>query len=142
MNYGFGRYGWWAMSGDAKRRVIRTVGKVGAEFEAVQRLSRTLADYRNIFAPTRLIAGERTRHAARLIVDELLTLLPDAQLSVVARAGHMSPVTHPDAIVAVIEKHVDTHQGAPKPALSADATRPALSYTAGPLRPTRFEHAG
>jgi lipase len=107
MRYWAGRLGWLLMSPRARRRVLHTVGKVGAEFEALSGLSTTAGDYRSINAPTRLIAGARTPKPARAIVDELVNILPDAQLHVLERAGHLSPLTHPDEVAALVAKHID-----------------------------------
>jgi pimeloyl-ACP methyl ester carboxylesterase len=107
MKYWVGRLRWWSMSPRARRRVLLTVGKVGAEFEAVSGLSTTAADYRAVNTPTRLVVGERTRKPARAIVDELLDLLPNAHLQIIAGAGHMSPLKHPEAVARLVARHVE-----------------------------------
>jgi pimeloyl-ACP methyl ester carboxylesterase len=107
MKYWVGRLRWWSMSSKARRRVLLTVGKVGAEFEAVSGLSTTAGDYRTINAPTRLVAGERTRKPARALVAELLELLPYSHRHVIPGAGHMSPLTHPDSVANHISRHVE-----------------------------------
>jgi pimeloyl-ACP methyl ester carboxylesterase len=115
------------MSPKARRRVLLTVGKVAAEFEAVSGLSTTEGDYRSIHAPTRLIAGERTRKPARAIVDELLNILPSSDLQLVPRAGHMSPLTHPEAVSSLIAQHiehVEARAGRMKPTTWQAESRP------------------
>ncbi|HKW46049.1 MAG TPA: alpha/beta hydrolase [Gemmatimonadaceae bacterium] len=107
MKYWVGRLRWWSMSPKARRRVLLTVGKVGAEFELVSGLSTTAGDYRTLNAPTRLVVGERTRKPARAIVDELLDLLPDSHLKVIANAGHMSPLTHAHSVATLVSQHVE-----------------------------------
>jgi pimeloyl-ACP methyl ester carboxylesterase len=95
------------MSPKARRRVVETVGKVGAEFETVAHLSRTPGDYAAIQTPTRLIVGERSPRPARAIVDDLLNILPDAHIRELAGAGHMSPLTHPMLVSALVAEHID-----------------------------------
>ena len=107
MKYWVGRLRWWSMSPKARRRVLLTVGKVGAEFEAISGLSATAGDYRTINTPTRLIVGERTRKPAHAIVDELLELLPNSHRHVIPGAGHMSPLTHPESVAKLIARHVE-----------------------------------
>lgn len=107
VKYWVGRMRWWSMSPRARRGVVQTVGKVGAEFELISHLNASIGDYRGIHAQTRLIAGERTPKPARAIADELVQILPDAHLRVLARAGHMSPLTHPAEVSAMIAEHVD-----------------------------------
>ena len=110
VKYWVGRLRWWSMSPKARRRVLLTVGKVGAEFEAVSGLSTTESDYRTINTPARLIAGERTPRPARAIVDELLDILPHSHLHVVPRAGHMSPLTHPRKISELVMQHIEASE--------------------------------
>jgi pimeloyl-ACP methyl ester carboxylesterase len=107
VKYWLGQLRWWSMSPKARRRVLLTVGKVGAEFEAVSGLSTTAGDYRAVNTPTRLVVGERTRKPARAIVDELLDLLPNSHLQVIPGAGHMSPLTHPEAVARLVARHVE-----------------------------------
>jgi lipase len=107
MKYWVGRMRWWSMSRRARRRVLLTIGKVGAEFEALSGLLTTDGDYRSIHTPTRLIAGARTQKPARAIVDELLDILPNSHLHVLPRAGHLSPLTHPDEVSALVAQHIE-----------------------------------
>ena len=107
IKYWVGRMRWWTMRPSARRGVLQTVGKVGAEFEVISHLSRSLGDYRSINMPTRLVVGQRTPKPARAIVDELAHLLPDAHVRVLARAGHMSPITHPNEVSALVAEHIE-----------------------------------
>ena len=68
---------------------------------------RTAAVYRGIRTPTRLIAGQASPRPARAIVDELADILGDAHVRVLAGAGHMSPITHPVEIAALVAEHID-----------------------------------
>jgi pimeloyl-ACP methyl ester carboxylesterase len=110
MMFWVGRLRWWLMSARARERIVATIGKVAAEFEALRQLTATPGDYGAIYVRARLIVGARTRRSARAIVDELLRILPDATLSEVAGAGHMSPITHPKAINSLIATHVDSYK--------------------------------
>ena len=107
VKYWVGRMRWWSMSATARRGVVQTVGKVGAEFELVSHLDASIGDYRAIRAQTRLIAGERTPKPARAIAEELVQILPDAHLRVLPSAGHMSPLTHPNEVSSMIAEHID-----------------------------------
>ena len=108
MKYWVGRLRWWSMSPRLRRAIVETAGKVGAEFEAVLHLSRTLGDYTAIETPTRLVAGQRTVRPARAIIDELLGILPNSHLRIVKGAGHMSPITHAAAVGALVTDHLDS----------------------------------
>lgn len=67
---------------------------------------RTAAVYRGITTPTRLIAGQASPSPARAIVDELVYILGNSHLRVVPGAGHMSPITHPAEIAALVAEHI------------------------------------
>lgn len=108
MKYWVGRLRWWMMPRRARKSIVETAGKVGAEFEAVLHLSRTLGDYTSIEIPTRLVAGQRTVRPARAIIDELLGILPSSHLRIVSGAGHMSPLTHAAAVGALVTDHLDS----------------------------------
>ena len=130
MKYWVGRLRWWSMSPKARRRVLLTVGKVGAEFEAVSGLATTAGDYRTINTPTRLVVGERTRMPARAIVDELLDLLPNSHREVIAGAGHMSPLTHAESVARLVSQHVEHVEA------SLGRMKPT-TWQAGTARPKR-----
>ena len=70
---------------------------------------RTAAVYRGITTATRLIAGQGSPHPARAIVDELAHILANAHVRVVPGAGHMSPITHPVEIAALVAEHIDAN---------------------------------
>jgi pimeloyl-ACP methyl ester carboxylesterase len=74
---------------------------------------RTAAVYRGITTPTRLIAGQASPGPARAIVDELVFILGNAHLRVLPGAGHMSPITHPAEIAALVAEHIDDTQAVP-----------------------------
>ena len=69
--------------------------------------TRSVADYRSITAPTRLVVGQRSPEPARAIVYELAHLLGDAHVRMLPQAGHMSPITHPVEIAALVAEHMD-----------------------------------
>lgn len=107
MGYWIGRWSWWMMDPRARERTIAAMSKVAAEFEALDGRSSALGEYRDVYAPTRLVVGGRTRQPTRVIVEELLALLPAATVRVVPDAGHMSPVTHPREVNDLVMEHVD-----------------------------------
>ena len=68
---------------------------------------RTAAVYRGITTPTRLITGQASPGPARAIVDELVYILGSSHLRVLPGAGHMSPITHPAEIAALVAEHIE-----------------------------------
>jgi len=106
MGFWMGRWRWWLAPGRLKRGVLETIDKVAKEFALIEHMDVDPADYRAIDAPTRLIKGARTRAPARAVIDVLMETLPRAELRVVPGAGHMSPITHPGALVPLVAEHL------------------------------------
>ena len=63
-------------------------------------------------APVLLIEGERSPPVAGATQRALAARLPNARRVVVPGAGHLAPISHPEAVAAVIRAHLD----APAPA--------------------------
>ena len=66
----------------------------------------SLATTRAVKAPTLLIVGSKTRAPARAVVDMLGATLPNATVTVLNDAGHMSPFTHPSEVNRMIAGHL------------------------------------
>jgi pimeloyl-ACP methyl ester carboxylesterase len=107
MSYWIGTLKWLLMPRKARQAIEATVGKVAAEFAMLGTMTQTLADYKGVTAPTRLIVGERSPKGAKAIVDVLEQGLPRAHVRVVPGAGHMSPVTHRYEVAELIARHID-----------------------------------
>ncbi len=58
-------------------------------------------------APVTLLEGGRTHPVVPDILSALTARLPHARREVVEDAGHMVPLTHPDAVAAAIAAHLD-----------------------------------
>jgi pimeloyl-ACP methyl ester carboxylesterase len=60
-----------------------------------------------IALPTLLLHGERTKPHFRRITELLAEHIPAARLQVLPGAGHMSPLTHPQAVAEALAAHLD-----------------------------------
>jgi len=109
MGFWMGRWRWRLAPARFKRAVLETIDKVATEFALIESIEADLDDYRAIRAPARLIMGERTRAPARAVIDILMETLPDADRRTIPRAGHMSPLTHPQAVAPLILEHLAAH---------------------------------
>lgn len=90
--------------------VVATIGRVGEEWRGVP--SDTpgalrMSDFVAVDAPTLLLCAAKTKPSARGIMDILRTAIPHAEYDEIADAGHMSPVSHPDAVNAKIIAFLD-----------------------------------
>lgn len=97
MRYWLGRLRWFIAPEKFKAAITATIRKVALEFIALE-ADASLADYREVAAPTLLIAGSKTRAPTRAVVDLLAATLPNVKLEILKGAGHMSPFTHPSAL--------------------------------------------
>lgn len=61
--------------------------------------------------PTTLVLGERTTLSAKAMVAALSKRLPHAVVETLPKAGHMAPVTQPEAVHASMQRHVERRRG-------------------------------
>lgn len=100
--------GTFASMTDVQRRAAERVGwKTFQEVMDVSTDAAPFSAYAALPRPVTLGRGERTTVSARRIVEHLKVELPDAALRVIAGAAHMAPLTHKDAVLALIEEHLD-----------------------------------
>jgi pimeloyl-ACP methyl ester carboxylesterase len=101
--------GSWDAVPPAKREAMAPLmAKVAIEFNAAFTEPAGLADHRRIAVPTLLVLGERSPQPTRRICELLAATLRDARLCIVQGAGHMSPLTHRDAVNALVSEHLSS----------------------------------
>lgn len=83
-----------------------TIGTVVANFAALMHERPRLDAYVRIAAPTLIVEGERSPPPTRRIAALLEAALPQAERMVVAGAGHMLPLTHPETVNPLIVGHL------------------------------------
>lgn len=110
MVYWLGRWRWWLSPERFKTAIAATIPKVALEFTIAVDAPASLQDYAEITAPTLLIVGGKTRASARAVVDLLAGALPNASVTILKGAGHMSPFTHPDEINRLILDHLAAYR--------------------------------
>jgi pimeloyl-ACP methyl ester carboxylesterase len=106
MRYWLGRFRWWMSPERFKAAITATIRKVALEFTIIVDAEMHLRDYAAIAAPTLLILGGKTRAPARAVVELLGATLPNATVTVLKGAGHMSPFTHPAELNRLILDHL------------------------------------
>lgn len=91
--------GTWPYLGDrARRSIIEAVPKMRLEMAASRGDATVLADLLTFRPQATVLVGERTRVAPQAVARQLARAL-GVPVTTVAGAGHMIPVTHPDAVV-------------------------------------------
>jgi pimeloyl-ACP methyl ester carboxylesterase len=94
------------MPGESRDRIVGAMPKIAAEFRALFRSPETLRGYRRLRTPTLLVRGTRTTLAAHHVIERLAATLPQCELVEIAGAGHLAPLSHPDAVNAAIAAHL------------------------------------
>lgn len=132
---GFGRFvdywsgpgSWAAMPAEKRAAFAPQLAKVALDFRAILSEPAELADVRDIALPTLLLQGGCTTLPSRCVCKRLRDALP-VLFSVVRGAGHMLPITHRDAVNALIAEHVDANS---TQSAERSSRRPelALEYT-------------
>ena len=132
---GFGRFvdywsgpgSWAAMPAEKRAAFAPQLAKVALDFRAILSEPAELQDVRDIALPTLLLQGGCTTLPSRCVCKRLRDALP-VLFSVVRGAGHMLPITHRDAVNALIAEHVDANSTQPAER-SSRRPEPTLEYT-------------
>ncbi len=108
MGFWIGRLRWWLTPRKLKDRVLETVDKVALEFGAMRDANEPdLKKARRLRTSVVLAHGAKTRRIAIEVIEALNEVLPNSRIERITGAGHMSPLTHPDQVNAMIEAHID-----------------------------------
>lgn len=113
---GFGRFvdywsgpGSWAqMTPERRAAFAPQLAKVVLDFHALLSEPAELEDVCDIAIPTLLVQGGCTTLPSRCVCARLRSALPEATFRVVQGAAHMLPITHRDAVNALIAEHIAT----------------------------------
>ena len=93
------------LTADQRAAVISVGGKIFAELIEIYFGQTTFADWRPE-APLTVAHGERTPLPAQAMARGLVAVTPGATLDVIARAGHMAPLTDPASIHPSVSAHL------------------------------------
>ena len=66
-----------------------------------------LAGYREVRAPVLCLYGSQTRGATRRVARLLWAALPRVDLMELPGMGHLGPITHPDEVGGLVQRHID-----------------------------------
>ncbi len=86
---------------ETRNYVVGTISRVADDWLEISQHTPgqcRVADFAGLSMPALLVCGERTRSAARAIVECLLKTIPEAEYREIPAAGHLSPITHPEAV--------------------------------------------
>ena len=67
----------------------------------------TLTDCQNLSMPVTVVCGEKTTAPDKRVTELLRENMPDARYVLIPGAEHMSPLTHPAEVAAIIKLHLE-----------------------------------
>jgi len=104
---------WNSLSGRARNRLLAQTAGTADALRSNFGNATTLADCRQLGVPTTVVSGETTAPYNRRVTEILHKEIPGAERIEIAGAGHMSPLTHPEAVAGLIAAHLSRRAGAP-----------------------------
>ncbi len=106
LDYRNGPGTWAGMQERAKARFLSQTDQTLDGFLSNLSNPTTLAECRGIAVPTTIVCGADTTAPDRRVTELLRAAMPESQYTIVPGAGHMSPLTHPDALARIVLDHL------------------------------------
>ena len=100
---------WASLPATKQRELCATVGAVALNFWATMTESTRRQALCGLHVPTLIVEGERSQPATKRICELLRATVPATRTAIIPGAGHMSPLSHPAAVNAVIARHAHRH---------------------------------
>jgi pimeloyl-ACP methyl ester carboxylesterase len=110
VDYWMGPGAWATMPAQRRDAIAGLMTTVKAEWDAVFNEPTPLSAFAELDVPVLYLTGSESPASARGVARLLTKVLPRVTAIEVDGVGHMAPVTHPDRINALVERHLD---GAP-----------------------------
>ncbi len=106
VDYWNGDGAWMQTKAELRAALARRIPKVALDFWATMTESTPRAAYRQIAVPTLVLRGTESPPPTRRIAELVADVLPNGRLQTIDGAGHMLPLTHREAVNAVIAEHL------------------------------------
>jgi pimeloyl-ACP methyl ester carboxylesterase len=107
VDYWSGPGAWEAIRPEKRPALAASLAKVALDFEATLNEPASLDDYASLALPTLVLQGTSSPRPTKRVCELLAQVLPDAELRTIEGAGHMAPLTHRDAVNALIVRHLE-----------------------------------
>ena len=99
---------WKSYPADTRGKFLSMTDAVFSSYYAVMNHPTTLEELNTIALPTAAIYGETTSPRLRRLTEIIAGEIPACGLEMISGAGHMSPITHPEAAAEKLEGHFRT----------------------------------
>ena len=110
VDYWIERGAWAAMPSHRRDAIAGAMSSVKAEWDAIFQEPTPLSTFADLDVRVLYLTGSASPASAQGVARLLTKVLPRVTAVEVEGVGHMAPVTHPDRINTLIERHLD---GAP-----------------------------
>jgi pimeloyl-ACP methyl ester carboxylesterase len=97
---------WEGLSGNARQRFLERTKSNADGFRSNLNDVTSIADIGNLDIPVSVVCGSKTSEAFLRTCDILRDELSDGRYTHLAGAGHMSPLTHPEAVADAVLAHL------------------------------------
>ena len=111
VDYWMGAGGWASMQEPRRAAVAAAMGNVTAQWHAAFTDPTPLSAFSALDVPALFITGSDSPASARGVAQLLTKVLPRVNAVEIEGVGHMGPVTHPDRVNALIERHLEGSDG-------------------------------
>ena len=98
---------WDRLTEDARGRMVALTETGVSTYHANLNDATTPTECRAVDVPVLVLIGSETVSPYRRMAEIIASHMNQARIEVVPGAGHMSPLTHPDAVAAAIAKHLE-----------------------------------
>jgi pimeloyl-ACP methyl ester carboxylesterase len=109
LDYWMGAGTWAGMAEPRRNAVAMAMGSLSAEWHAAFMEPTPLSAFASLDVPTLCLTGSDSPGASSGVARLLTKVLPRVTEVEIAGVGHMGPVTHPERINALIERHLETN---------------------------------
>jgi len=106
VDYWNGDGSWESMSDKAKESMLPQTETALVGMPGNLRDTTSVADLHRLELPTLVVCGEKSAPLHRRLTSILSQEIPHCKHRLIAEAGHMSILTHPEEIAAVIKEHL------------------------------------
>ena len=94
---------WNSYPEDTRNKFLSMTDSVFSSYYAVMNHPTTLEELNTIVLPAAAIYGETTSPRLRRLTEIIAREIPNCGLEMISGAGHMSPITHPEAVAEKLE---------------------------------------
>lgn len=102
---------WDDMPDKVRARMLERTSQMVDGFTSNLNNATSLSDCAKLHVPVLLICGGVTTAPERRVSELLAEILPDCWYETIEGAGHMSPLTHPKSVSALLSAHLLTQKG-------------------------------